>query len=114
MAVPGHQAALSYTGSASEQLIPVLSRRLAAAGMGVEVCRHRDACELTILDAASGKSVVALEASGQARWYYEPAAGPGSAPAALTEIIAYLLGAPGHLTGPTGLSPRTSLVVPPD
>jgi hypothetical protein len=61
--------------------------------MGVEVCSHRDPCELTILRAASGKSLVALEASGQARWYYEPAAGPSASPAALTAIITHLLGA---------------------
>ena len=88
MAVPGHQGALSYAGSAYGKLIPVLARRLAAAGMGVEVGSHRDLCQLTILGAASGKSFVALEASGQARWYYEPAAGPGTSPAALTAIIA--------------------------
>ena len=72
----------------------VLARRLAAAGLGVEVSRHRDTCQLTILGAASGKSFVALGASGRARWYYEPAAGPGTSPATLTAIIAYLLGAP--------------------
>jgi hypothetical protein len=72
----------------------VLARRLAAAGMGVEVSSHRATCELTILGAATGKSFVALEASGQARWYYESAAGPSTSPAALTGIIAYLLGVP--------------------
>jgi hypothetical protein len=74
----------------------VLARRLAAAGLGVQVSHHRDTCELTITGAASGKSLLALDASGQARWYYEPAAGPGTSPAALTAIIAYLLGAPPH------------------
>jgi hypothetical protein len=47
----------------------VLSRRLAAAGTGAEVSRRRDGCELIVLGAASGKSFVALDASGQARWY---------------------------------------------
>jgi hypothetical protein len=77
--------------------IPVhlLARQLAAAGLGVEVSRHRDTCRLTIVGVTGGKSFVTLDTSGQARWYYEPAAGPGSAPAALTEIIAYLLNAPG-------------------
>ena len=37
---------------------------------------------------------MALDTRGQARWYYEPAAGPSASPAALTAIIAYLLGAP--------------------
>jgi hypothetical protein len=71
-----------------------LARRLAAAGMGVEVSRWRDTCQLTILGAATGKSFVALGASGHARWYYEPATGPAAGPAALTTIITYLLGAP--------------------
>jgi hypothetical protein len=71
----------------------VLARRLAAAGMGVEISRHRATCQLTILGVAGGKSFVALDTSGQARWYYEPAAGPGSSAAALAAIIAYLLGA---------------------
>ena len=75
-------------------LIPVLSRRLAAAGMGVEISRRRDTCELTILDAASGKSFLSLEAGGQARWYYEPATGPATSPALLTSIITYVFGEP--------------------
>lgn len=73
--------------------VRVLARQLAAAGLGVEVSRHRDTCQLTILGAASGKSFVALDTSGQARWYYEPAAGPSAGPAALAAIIAHLLGA---------------------
>ena len=76
----------------------VLARRLASAGLGVEVSRHRDTCQLTILGVAGGKSLIALETSGQARWYYEPAAGPGSSPAALTTIISYLLSAPHRTT----------------
>jgi hypothetical protein len=76
----------------------LLARRLAAAGLGVQVSRHRDTCELTILRMPAGKSLVALDTRGQARWYYEPARGPSAAPAALTAIIAHLLGAP-HGTG---------------
>jgi hypothetical protein len=71
-----------------------LSRRLAAAGLGVQVSRQRDTCELTILGATTGKSLLALSTGGQARWYYEPAAGPSTSPAALTAIITHLLGAP--------------------
>ncbi len=71
-----------------------LARRLAAAGLGVEISRRRDTCELTIAGAASGKSLLALGTGGQARWYYEPAAGPSTSPVTLTTIIAYLLGAP--------------------
>ena len=73
---------------------PALARRLAAAGLGVEVSHRRDTSELTILGVEGGKSLVALCVSGQARWYYEPAAGPASSPAVLAPIIAYLLGAP--------------------
>jgi hypothetical protein len=65
----------------------VLARRLAAAGMGVEVSRRRDTCQLTIVGAASGKPFVALSASGQARWYYEPATGPCTNPAVVVAII---------------------------
>ena len=70
-----------------------LARRLAAAGLGVEVSRHRDTCQLTILGVMGGKSFVALGSSGHTRWYYEPAPGPSSSPAALAAIITYLLGA---------------------
>jgi hypothetical protein len=71
-----------------------LARQLAAAGLGVEVSRRRDTCELTIVGVTGGKSFVALSSSGRARWYYEPADGPGTSPAVLTSIIAYLLGTP--------------------
>jgi hypothetical protein len=71
-----------------------LARQLAAAGLGVEVCRHRDTCQLTILGVTAGKSFVALTTSGYARWYYEPDAGPSSSPATVAAIISYMLGAP--------------------
>ena len=81
---------------ASEDDMPAqpLARRLAAAGLGVEISRRRDTCQLTIAGAASGKSLLALGTGGRARWYYEPAAGPLTSPATLTAIIAYLLGTP--------------------
>jgi len=81
---------------AAEDGLPAqpLARRLAAAGLGVEITRRQDTCELTIVGAASGKSFVALDTSGQARWYYEPATGPLTSPATLTTIITYLLGTP--------------------
>jgi hypothetical protein len=71
-----------------------LSRRLAAAGLGVQAARRGDTCELTILGATTGKSLLVLATSGLARWYFEPAAGPGTSPAALTTIIGHLLGIP--------------------
>jgi hypothetical protein len=94
MAVPAHQTSSPLAGSGYAQLVPALSRRLAAAGMGVQVTRRRDACELAITGTPGGKSLVALEASGQARWYYEPATGASTSPATLTVIIAWLLGEP--------------------
>jgi hypothetical protein len=61
--------------------------------MGVRYSARHDECHLTILGVTTGKSFLALTASGQARWYYEPAAGPGTSPAALAAIITHLLGA---------------------
>ena len=84
----------------------LLARQLASAGLGVEVSRNRDTCELTILGMASGKSFVVMDATEHARWYYEPASGPSSAPATLTAIIAYLLGA---LDGTTSLAAYRAL-----
>jgi hypothetical protein len=78
----------------------VLTRRLAAAGLGVQYSTRRGECQLTLIGVSSGKSFLALSASGQARWLYEPAAGPAASPAALTAIIAYLLGAPQATTSP--------------
>jgi hypothetical protein len=100
---PMTQAAehLSYPSSSDDGTpAQVLARRLAGAGLGVEVSHRRDTCELTILGVVGGKSFVALETSGQARWYYEPATGPGSSPATLTAIISYLLGAPHRSSSP--------------
>jgi hypothetical protein len=81
-------------GGAADAPAHALARRLAAAGLGVQVSRRRDTCELAIVGAAAGKSFVALDSGGQARWYYEPAAGPLTSPATLTAIIAYLLDTP--------------------
>jgi len=55
---------------------------------------------------AAGKSFVALDSSGQARWYYKPAAGPSTSPATLTAIVAYLLDAP---RGPANLAAYRAL-----
>ncbi len=86
--------------------VHALARQLAAAGMGAQASRRGDTCELTIVGAASGKSLLALDASGQARWYYEPAAGPSTNPAVLTATITYLLGTAG---GPAGLAAYRAL-----
>src|ERR1700749_99299 len=74
--------------------VQALARRLAAAGLRVQVSRRRDSCELTLIGVTAGKSFLTLDTGGQARWYYEPAAGPLTCPATLTGIIAYLLGLP--------------------
>jgi hypothetical protein len=55
--------------------------------------RTRDTCELAITGVTAGKALLAFGASGQARWYYEPAV-PAASPATLTVIIAYLLEVP--------------------
>jgi hypothetical protein len=86
--------------------VQALARPLAAAGLAVEVSARRDSCQLVILGVTAGKSFVALEAGGQARWYYEPAAGPLTSPATLASIIAYLLGAP---CGPASVAPYRAL-----
>src|ERR1700761_3421946 len=70
----------------------LLARRLAAAGMGVQVTHRAGTCELAITGVTCGRSLVALEPGGQARWYYEPTA--GISPLTLAAIIAYLLNAP--------------------
>ncbi len=104
------QAAEHFTHSSSSgdgTPSQALARRLAAAGMGVEVFCRRDTCEFTILGVTSGKSLVVLSSSGQAHWYYEPAAGPGSSPAALRAIIAYLLSEP-----PIAVSPAAYRALP--
>jgi hypothetical protein len=94
MAAPAHQGTLTPAGTTSGDLIPLLSRRLAAAGMGVDISCRPGTVELTIVGAVTGKSLLALEPGGRARWYYEPATGPGTSPATLTSIITYLLGVP--------------------
>jgi hypothetical protein len=86
---------LSPRGARQDDVpVSALSRQLAAAGLAVQESRGQDTCELTIIGVTTGKSLLALDTGGQARWYYEPAAGPSASPATLTGIIAYLLGTP--------------------
>jgi hypothetical protein len=95
---------------------PLLARRLAAAGLRVQCSRGRDTCKLTILGVTGGKSCLAVRASGDAHWYYEPAAGSSASPATLTAIIAYLPGRTPRHHPPGGLSrfppQRTGRAVP--
>lgn len=76
-----------------------LARRLAIAGLGVQYSRWRDTCQLVILGMDSGKSCLEFSASGQARWHYEPVAGPLTDPGTLIAITSYLLGTPHVATG---------------
>jgi hypothetical protein len=84
----------------------VLARRLALAGLGVQIGQHRGTCELAIVGATGGKSLVSLGPWEEARWYCEPAPGPSSDPATLAAVIAYLLSAP-H--GPASLAAYQAL-----
>jgi hypothetical protein len=93
MTLVPHQS-LSLEAGAEKVPVWVLARQLAAAGMGVQVSSTKDTCELTILGVSTGKSLLAVDSGGHARWYYEPAAGPLTSPATLTAIITYVLGAP--------------------
>jgi hypothetical protein len=90
--VPYHLS--SQSGLHEVAPVAALARRLAAAGLGVQAARRPGTCELTILGATTGTSLLALSSGGQARWYYEPATGPRTSPVALTTIIGYLLHAP--------------------
>ncbi|MBV9794280.1 MAG: hypothetical protein JO016_10105 [Actinobacteria bacterium] len=90
MTVVPHQ--LPPRAAPDDVLVPLVSRRLAAAGLGVQVSRKQDTCELTVIGVTAGKSLLEFQASWQARWYWEPA-GPSASPAALASTIGYLLGA---------------------
>jgi hypothetical protein len=74
--------------------VQFLTRRLAAAGFGVEYSPRPDGCELTITGTPAGKSCLSVTAHGPACWHYEPTAGPATSPVTLTRIITYLLAAP--------------------
>ncbi len=72
----------------------MLTRRLAAAGLGVHGTRWRDRHELILLNVTAARSCLTVTDNGCARWHYEPASGPGTDPATLTAIIVHILGAP--------------------
>jgi hypothetical protein len=93
MAVVPHQF-LSSDGVPGYLPAQTLTRQLAAAGLGVQYSARRDECHLTILGLTTGMSMLALTASGHARWLFEPATGSSTRPGTLTAIIAYLLAAP--------------------
>ena len=93
---PAPPAALSLYATACSGTEPVqmLTRRLAAAGLGVHATHWRDRHELILLTVTAARSCLTVSGSGRAQWHYEPATGPGTDPATVTAIIVHLLGAP--------------------
>ena len=75
----------------------MITRRLAAAGLGVHSSHWRDQHQLIILNVPAAPSCLTLTGTGSAQWHYEPATGTATAPARLTAIIEHILGAP-HAT----------------
>jgi len=72
----------------------VITRRLAASGLGAHATHWPDQCELIILNAPGARSCLTVTGTGCAQWHYEPATGPATRAAALTAIIEHILGAP--------------------
>ena len=72
----------------------VITRRLAASGVGVHDCGPGGNCELVILNVPGARSCLTLTGTGCAQWHYEPATGPATSAATLTGIITHILGAP--------------------
>jgi hypothetical protein len=74
--------------------VHTLTERLAACGFSVQASRWRDRHELIISNVPGARSCLTLTGNGCACWHYEPATGPATSAAALTAIIARILGAP--------------------
>jgi hypothetical protein len=93
---PASPAALSLDAASGSGTEPVqmLTRRLAAAGLGVHATHWRDRHELILLNVTAARCCLTVSGSGRAQWHYEPATGPGTDPATVTAIIVHLLGAP--------------------
>ena len=83
----------------------MLTRRLAAAGLGVHGTRWRDRHELILLNVTAARSCLTVTDGGCAQWHYEPATGPGTDPATLAAIIVHILGAPPPPAPPPGWAP---------
>ena len=92
--------ALYVAADAGTEPVQMITRRLAAAGLGVHGTRWRDRHELIIGNVTAARSCLTLTDDGCAQWHYEPAAGPGTDPATLAAIIVHILGAP-HTAGTT-------------
>ena len=72
----------------------MITRRLAASGVGVHDRGRGDNCELVILNVPGARSCLTLTGTGHARWHYEPPHGAATSAATLTGIILHILGAP--------------------
>ena len=72
----------------------MITRRLAASGLGAHATHWRDRCELIILNAPGARSCLTVTGTGCAQWHYEPATGTATSAATLTGIIEHILGAP--------------------
>ena len=92
-APPAAPSLYAAAGSGTEPA-QMLTRRLSAAGFGVQGTRWRDLHELILLNVTAARSCLTVTGSGRAQWHYEPATGPGTDPGTLTAIIVYILGAP--------------------
>jgi hypothetical protein len=91
---PAAQPAPSRCAGPGTGPAQVITRRLAAFGLGAHATHWRDRCELIILNAPGARSCLTVTGTGCAQWHYEPATGPATDPATLTGIIEHILGAP--------------------
>ena len=93
---PAPPAALSLDAASGSGTEPaqMITRRLAAAGLGVHGTRWRNRHELILLNVTAARSCLTLTDSGRARWHYEPATGHTTDAATLTAIIMHILSAP--------------------
>ena len=90
---PARAPQCAAPGSSTDP-VQVLTRRLAARGLGVHRSRWRDQDELIILNVTGARSCLTLAASGHARWHYEPRTGSATDPTTLASIILHILSVP--------------------
>ena len=85
---------LSQDAGSGMEPAQVISRRLAASGLGVHPSHWRDQCQLVILNLPGARSCLTFTGTGWAQWHYEPPTGTAASAATLTGIITHILGAP--------------------
>ena len=82
--LPHHALSLSAgSGTDPAQVIT----RLAAAGAGVHSHCREDSRELVILNVPGARSCLTFTGTGWVQWHYEPATGPATDPATLTDVF---------------------------